>query len=87
MLNADIILSQKTRVGSISLIKDHEASTTISRGVVCINLFPKEQYIAQQARGAYLAYICQPKASFNLFYAAQSTKFSSDNIITLNKQL
>lgn len=55
--NEDIMLSQKTRVRSISLIKDHKTSTTSSREVVYINLSPKEQYIAQQARRAYLASI------------------------------
>lgn len=87
MPNGDITLSQETRVGGISLIKDHEASTTTSRRVVRTNLSPKEQYIAQRARGAYLASICHPKASFDLSYAAQSTKFSPDDIVTLNKRL
>lgn len=47
MPNEDIILSQKTRVGGISLIKDYKAFTTSSRGVVHTNLSPKKQYIAQ----------------------------------------
>ena len=64
------MFSQKTRVGGISLIKDHEAFITSSRGVVHTNLFPKEQYIAQQAGKAYLASICQPEASYNLSYVA-----------------
>ena len=41
MPNGDIILTKKTRVGGISLIKDHEASTISSKGVICINLSPK----------------------------------------------
>lgn len=50
MPNRDIMLSQKTWIRGISLIKNHEASITSSRKVICINLFPKELYIAQQAR-------------------------------------
>ncbi len=87
MPNGDIKLSQETRVGGISLIKDHEASITSSRGVVRTNLSPKEQYIVQQARGAYLASICQSEASFDLFYAAQLIQFSPDDIAALNKEL
>ncbi len=85
--NGDITFSQETRVVGISLLKDHEASTTSSRGVVRTNLSPKEHYIAQRVRAAYLASICQPEASFDLSYAAQSTKFSPDDIAALNKQL
>ena len=86
-LSGDIILSQETRVGGISLVKNHEASTTSSRGIIRAKLSPKEQYVAQRARGAYLASICQPEASFDLSYAAQSTKLSSDDIAALNKRL
>ena len=32
---------------------------------------PKDQYIAQHARGAYIASVCQLEASFNLSFAAQ----------------
>ena len=87
MPNRDMTLSQETRVGAISLIKDHKASTTSSRGVVRTNLSQKQQYVAQQARRAYLASICQTKASFDLSYAAQSTLFSPDDIAALNKRL
>lgn len=50
-------------------------------------LLPKEQYLAQGAKGAYIASMHQPKASFNLFHAAQKIEFSSDNIAILNKRL
>ena len=83
----DLTLRQDTHVGGIELVKKFDASTTSSRGVVRTKLSSKDQYIAQRARGAYLASICQPEASFNLSYAAQSTEFSSDNISILNKRL
>lgn len=76
-----------SHVGDISLIKNHESSTTSSRGVVREKLTPKDQYIAHRARGAYLASICQPEASFDLSYAAQATIIISSDITSLNKRL
>ena len=43
MPNKDITLSQKTRVRSISLIKDHETSINSSKEVVYTNLSPKSK--------------------------------------------
>ena len=43
--------------------------------------------MTQQVSGAYVAYICQPEASFNLSHVAQSTEFLLSDIATLNKQL
>ena len=43
--------------------------------------------MAQRARGAYIASICQPEAAFNLSHAAQSIEFSSDDFALLNKRL
>ena len=85
--NGDFTLRQDTHVGGINFVKKLDASTTSSRGVVRTKLFSKDQYIAQRARGAYLASICQLEASFDLSYAVQSTEFSSDDIATLNKRL
>jgi hypothetical protein len=50
-------------------------------------LSPKEQYIAQRARGAYIASVCQPEVSFDLSFAAQVTNLTKDNAKTLNKRL
>ena len=43
---------------------------TSSQGNICRNLSIEEQYIAQWAKGAYIALVSQPEASFDLFYAA-----------------
>lgn len=85
--NGDISLKQEARIGGVSLIKPINTSTTSARGLVRENLTPKDQYVAQRARGAYLASICQPEASFDLSYAAQSTEFLPDDIASLNKRL
>ena len=74
-LNGDLILNQKAYISGISLVKKVDASTTSFWGLVCIALSPKEQYVAQQAWGIYLASICQLEALFDLSYAAQSTDF------------
>ena len=68
--NGDLTLRQDTHVGGINIVNKSDASTTSSRGVVRTKLSSKDQYIAQQARGAYLASICQPEVSFDLSYAA-----------------
>jgi hypothetical protein len=46
-----------------------------------------QQYLEQRARGAYLASICQPEATFDLFVAAQAHNPDSDNLTRLNKRL
>jgi hypothetical protein len=50
-------------------------------------LTPKDQYIAQRARGAYVASTCQPEASFDLSFAAQVTNPDKNDAMTLNKRL
>lgn len=86
-LNGDVTLKQKTHIAGISLVTKSEASTVSTRGVICTKLSPKEQYVAQRVRRAYVASICQPEASFDLSYAAQSTDPTSDDIARLNKRL
>ena len=48
---------------------------------------PNQQYIEQRARGAYIATICQPEASFDLSVAAQHQKPEESEIKDLNKRL
>jgi hypothetical protein len=47
----------------------------------------RQQYVQQRARGAYIASICQPEASFDLSIAAQHQEPTKDDIKTLNKRL
>lgn len=46
-----------------------------------------QQYIEQRARGAYVASICQPEASFDLSIAAQHQEPTKEDIAALNKRL
>ncbi|KID81309.1 Ribonuclease H-like protein [Metarhizium guizhouense ARSEF 977] len=47
----------------------------------------QEEYVKQRARGAYIATICQPEASFDLSTAAQHQDPTADDIRKLNKRL
>jgi hypothetical protein len=47
----------------------------------------KQAYVEQRARGAYIASICQPEASFDLSVAAQHQDPSNDDVKALNKRL
>ena len=46
-----------------------------------------QQYVAQRARGAYIASVCQPEAVFDLSTAAQTTQPSIEDINALNVRL
>jgi hypothetical protein len=48
---------------------------------------PKQSYVEQRARGAYIASICQPEASFDLSVAAQHQEPDKNDVLTLNKRL
>ena len=47
----------------------------------------KQQYVEQRARGAYIASICQPEATFDYLIAAQSKKPNNKDIALLNKRI
>ena len=83
----EIVLTKESHVGGILPVTDHVADSTSSRGITRKKLSPKEQYLAQRARGAYIASVCQPEASFDLSRAAQTVEFSADDIALLNKRL
>lgn len=46
-----------------------------------------KQYVEQQARGAYIASICQPEATFILSIAAQTTTPTEADIKSLNRRI
>ena len=84
----DLLLNQKAQIAEISLINiAQKSSSTSAKGIVRSKLTPKEQYVAQRARGAYVTSICQPEASFDLSNAAQAINPTNDDIKSLNKRL
>lgn len=58
-----------------------------SRGKIRKAVTPKDQYIAQRARGAYIATVCQPEAAFDLSFAAQVINPREEDAKILNKRL
>jgi hypothetical protein len=48
---------------------------------------PQQEYLEQRARGVYIAFICQPKALFDLSVTAQHQNLTTADICTLNKRL
>ena len=65
-----ITLTQERQCKNLTLVNIKESiTTTSSRGTVRTALTPKDQYVAQRARGTYIIFVCQPEASFDLSYA------------------
>src|SRR6266536_2037104 len=65
-LKADrsLTLTQERQCKNLKLVSNEKASTTSSRGTIRQDLSTKEQYVAQCARGAYIASVCQPEAAY-----------------------
>ena len=82
-----IILTQDRHCKALGLIGTGTVDLTSSRGVIRKAITPKGQYIAQRARGAYIATLCQPEAAYDLSTAAQVTDPTEDNTKQLNKRL
>jgi hypothetical protein len=72
--NGSMKLCQKKQGEKLKLVSKN---TTVS----------KQQYVEQRARGAYIASICQPEASFDMSVAAQHKDPGNDDITCLNKRL
>ena len=47
----------------------------------------QQRYVEQRARGAYIASICQPEATFDYSIAAQSKEPTNEDIACLNKRI
>jgi hypothetical protein len=84
-----IYYRQETHIQDIQLIQLIESIITNARNKMRIKLILRKQYVTQRAREAYLTFICQFEASFDLSHAAQSTDstFCSNDVIVLNKRL
>jgi hypothetical protein len=64
------------------------AYSTSARGKTRDLLSTKDQYVAQRARGAYIASVCQPEAAYDLSIAPQvSQEPTDDQIKALNKRI
>lgn len=85
--NESITLNQESHADGIQIIKNQNFSSISFRDLMRKKLIFKDQYFAQRTRDAYVASICQSEIFFDLAHAVQSTDFSSDDIMSLNKRL
>jgi Reverse transcriptase (RNA-dependent DNA polymerase) len=87
-LDAGITLTQPDQCKNLSTINTKSpATSTSTRGIIRSSLTLQDQYVAQRARGAYIASMCQPEASYDLSFAAQITTPTESDAKTLNKRL
>ena len=87
LLNDTITLTQEKQCLYLSIISTKATNSTSSRGNIRPALSLQDQYVAQRARGAYIASVCQPEASFDLSFAAQVINPIEDDAKLLNKRL
>ena len=85
--NDTITLTQERQCDNLRLIGLQSTDLTSSRGAVRTAVTPKDQYVAQRARGAYVATVCQPEAAFDLSFAAQVVNPKEEDAKRLNKRL
>jgi hypothetical protein len=84
MNGKNVSMKQKTQGKKIDIV---EAATTTMTTTTEATEAAKKSYIEQRARGAYIATICQPEATFDLSIAAQVQEPSIVDIKALNKRL
>ena len=87
LTNKSIILTQAQQYTNLCIIETLKTELPGARGKIRKRVTPKDQYIAQRARGAYIASICQPEASFDLLFAAQVVNPKEEDAKLLNKRL
>jgi Reverse transcriptase (RNA-dependent DNA polymerase) len=82
-----IYLSQKRQCNLIRQVQAAPVDISNSRGDTKKAATPQQQYVAQRARGAYIATVCQPEAAFDLSQAAQTTSPDDAQIKALNARI
>ena len=82
-----LTITQERQCQNLKTVSQGSASTTSTRGITRHKLSTKEQYVAQRARGAYIASVCQPEAAYDLSAAAQAIDPTENDVKALNKRL
>ncbi|KHJ30833.1 hypothetical protein EV44_g3495 [Erysiphe necator] len=82
-----ITVKQKQHCKNLKLVQPHPTDILNSRGKLRKASSTHDQFVAQRARGAYTASVCQPEASFDLSSAAQAVRLNNTDINSLNKRL
>jgi hypothetical protein len=81
-------LIQLKQFDQIQLINLSVSADLISsRGQIRKSVTPKDQYVTQRVRGAYIATMSQSEVSFDLSLAAQVTNSKEEDAKRLNKRL
>jgi hypothetical protein len=82
-----IVLTQERQCGNLQLVQLKATDLVGIRGGIRKGVSTRDQYVAQRARGAYIATVSQPEAAFDLSFAAQTIKPEEDDIKQLNKRI
>jgi hypothetical protein len=82
-----ITLTQEKQCKNLSLVNNENSTTTSIRGAIRRNLSLRDQYVAQRARGAYVASVCQPESAYDLSVAAQAVDPSENDVRDLNRRV
>jgi hypothetical protein len=82
-----VTLNQSQLCKSLSAVTTKDATLTSSRGTLRTSVNQRDQYVSQRAKGAYIASVCQPEASFDLSFAAQVIDPQEEDIKLLNKRI
>ena len=85
--DAGITLTQVRQCKNLKTVSENNTTTTSIRGAVRQDLSIKDQYVAQRARGAYIASVCQPEAAYDLSVAAQAVEPTKNDVTNLNKRI
>lgn len=72
---------------NLQLVATYATDLASVRGAIRMAVTPKDQYVAQCARGAYIATVSQPEAAFDLSFAAQVINLKEEHAEQLNKRL
>jgi hypothetical protein len=88
LVNGTIQLTQEHQCSNLKLVSTKQPTDLVSsREEIRKAVVPKDQYVSQRARGAYIATVCQPEATFDLSFAAQTTNPREDDVKALNTRL
>lgn len=85
--DGSVTLTQERQCKNLKLVSTKTVDSTSSRGITRKELTTKEQYVAQRARGAYIASVCQPEATYDLSVAAQAIEVTEKDVKSLNKRI
>lgn len=81
-----ICLTQEMHCRNLRLVKSEPTDIVGTQSKTRKAVSQLDQFVSYRARGAYIASVCQPEASFDVSSAAQTTNPDENNIKLLNKR-